>query len=163
MPGSRKHNLRETLILGLLSMIPYVSWAIYVNYSYGIDAIIQVSITQSALSFLLTVSLTQSIIYFYHIGSSISVKNTSHTPSSVLSSIPETITIPIVFPISLAVIGSSLFSNLIVVSTHYFAGTPNILITMLPGSILGLLYSVIYSLRLAGKLDRILNKFKKRY
>ncbi|PIP80235.1 MAG: hypothetical protein COW84_06375 [Gammaproteobacteria bacterium CG22_combo_CG10-13_8_21_14_all_40_8] len=123
-------------MLAILSIIPYVSWAIYVNYSYGLSTVIQVTITQSALSFFMTIFLTQIIIYFYHFQHSLPVK------------------------IILAVLGSSIFSNIVVYSTHYLAGTPAILMTMLPGAVFGLLYSIIYSFRLAGKLAHFLNRLK---
>ena len=136
MSKLNKYKIKETLMLGLLSVIPYVSWAIYINYSFGVDAIIQVSITQSALSFFLTIFLTQIVIYFYQFG-----KNFR-------------------FKLVLATFCSSLFSNLFVYSIHYLAGTPSIIMTMLPGSLFGFLYAFIYCFRLAGKLTSITNKFK---
>ncbi len=138
MSKLNKYKVKETLILGLLSVVPYVSWAIYINYSFGINTIIQVAITQSALSFFLTIFLTQIVIYFYQFGQTFPVK------------------------LALATLGSSLFSNLFVYATHYFAGTPAIIMTMLPGSILGFIYAFIYCFRLAGKLSPLINQFKSR-
>ena len=108
--------------MGVLAFVVYGSWAIFANWEYGIKKSLIAGLTQGLMSFLITTFMTFLMIWLLNRGSS--------RWMSFLYAVICTNTVTI--------------TSLVV--AHLIAGTPEILLTIMPSMIIGFVYIVSYSL-----------------
>jgi len=135
MLRSLKYSLTHSKILrGLLAaaagFIVYGGWAYYINFSHGSNAALKALFTQGGYSFTLTLITAFIMEWLFQ-----------------LSNKPVTRFCLTFFITSLMLYSTSW-------SINAWAGTPEILWTILPGAIIGTLYTLSYTLTLF-KLQRV--------
>lgn len=114
------------------AFLGYGAWAWFANMEHGDDMAFRAALTQGTYSFIITLILTGLMECLF----------------SRLSSWPEhSRFLGSTIPVCLVLYFSSY-------SVNYLAGTPNILLTILPGAILSTLYTFSY----IGALAKIENK-----
>lgn len=118
--ASRKAALFRSLGAGIAGFLVYGGWAYYVNADHGHDMGVMAGVTQGTYSFVLTMSTTYLmeflLITFRHMPG-------RRTATVVVTSV---ITFGTAFGI------------------HFLIGTPEILLTILPGFLIGTAYTVSY-------------------
>lgn len=116
--GAKSHT--RSLISALMGFIFYGGWAYFVHYDYGHTVAIKAFITQGLVSFTITLVLTQSMEILFK---SFTDPRLAYWCTSII--------------ISIVVILFSFSINAIV-------GTPEIIMTILPGSIISAIYTFSY-------------------
>ena len=129
MLKSLLHSLKYSKLLrGLLAAAAgftvYGGWAYYINHSHGSSAALKALFTQGSYSFTLTLIMAFIMEWLFQ-----------------LSSKPVTRFCLTFFITSLFLYSTSWGIN-------FWAGTPEILLTILPGAIIGTLYTLSYTLTL---------------
>ena len=125
---------RDSLWMGLMAGLAFVCWGLWVNWEYGPASRVQVALTQGILGLTATFFSAEIVVWL--------VRRFQNSPRPVLY----------------AGAASWVFIYAIVWAAHYFAGTPELLKTMLPGMITGVFFSfgyakrvVIFSMKLRSK------------
>ena len=129
------HLLRHSKKLrGLLAatagLLVYGSWAFFINYEHGTLAALKAGLTQGSYSFVLTLSMAFLMEWLFQL---------SEQPR-VQFSLTFFVTCLLLYSTSWGI--------------NALAGTPEIFLTILPGAILGTIYTLSYTLTLY-KLQRI--------
>jgi len=117
--GARSHT--RSFISALTGLIFYGGWAYFVHYDYGNIVALKAFCTQGLVSFTITLVLTQSMELLYRCFRSPKV---AYWFTAVI--------------ISVLVILFSMTINIIV-------GTPKVIMTILPGSIISTIYTFSYA------------------
>lgn len=111
-----EHKLLRPLLAGVIFGGLYASWAWFANLSDGVDAAQRATLVQYVVSFVIALIFTASVDHFHEI----SVSFAQH------------ILLVFLLPMSVLVI--------IVSSAHFFSGTPNVLLTILPSVSVAAIY-----------------------
>jgi len=114
---------RDSLGMGLLAMVAFTLWGLYVNWEYGPGSRIQVAVTQGLLGLTATFFSAEIVVWL--------VRIFKERPCPVL----------------LAGAASWVIIYTIVWLVHILAGTPEIFMTVLPGMITGVFFSFGYAKR----------------
>jgi hypothetical protein len=120
-PTSR--SLRS-LLAAATGFVFYGGWAYYINYSYSHQAALKALFTQGCYSFILTLIMTYTMERLFGLS--------EHTGVRFLLTFVVT---------SLLLYSTSWGINV-------WSGTPEILLTILPGAIIGTCYTLLYTLTL---------------
>ena len=120
-----EHTFVRLLVPPFIGFLFYGGWAFWVNYEAGQTLALKAAFTQGAYSFTITLVLALLIEWLF-------------------SRFKK-------WPFHLFFIGLITCSFLYVTSwsLNYFAGTPNILLTILPGAAVSTVYTIIYILGLS--------------
>ncbi|MDA7881237.1 hypothetical protein N9A94_02940 [Akkermansiaceae bacterium] len=116
---------RDSLWMGLLAMVAFMLWGLYVNWEYGLGSRIQVAMTQGLLGLTATYFSAEIVVWLVRI-----FRDKSH-PALFAGAASWTIIYAIVWLV------------------HFLAGTPEIFYTVLPGMITGIFFSFGYAKRVA--------------
>lgn len=119
--AEKKAGLLRSLLSATIGLIGYGAWAWYANSGYGEAAALKAAITQGSYSFSITLVLTLLMEYLYR-----------RSQSVLLTALP-----------------TSLMLYISSYTVNYLAGTPEILMTILPGAIISTIYAIAYSLGLS--------------
>jgi hypothetical protein len=127
-----EHALVRLLMPALIGFIFYGGWAFWANSEYGLTMAFKAAFIQGSYSFTITLVLALKIEWLF-----LRFKS---------------------WPAHLYLIGliSCSFLYLSSWSINYYAGTPNILLTILPGAAVSTVYTIIYIIGL-NKLEKIKN------
>lgn len=126
----RRSKALRSLLAATAGFIVYGGWAFFINYGYGLSAAFKAGATQGSYSFTLTLSLSFLMEWLFQ-----------------LSSQPR-------LQFSLAFITPCLLIYCTSWGVNVLTGTPEILLTILPGATISTLYTLSYTLTLF-KLQRI--------
>ena len=118
------------LLSAFVAFVGYGAWAFYANHAYIFSVSIKAALTQGSYSFVLTLSMT-SVMEFLH-----------QALGKVRSRLPLTILI------------TCLFLYITSWGINKLLRTPEILMTILPGMIIGTIYTFSYGLA----LEKLLKK-----
>ncbi len=121
----KKGSFVESLLMALGSAIFFIAWGLWVNWEHGFQSRVQVALTQAGVSFIATLGLSELL---RRIACNVSKGKFSW--------------------FKIGAIGWIIF-NTFVFLTHYFAGTPEMLKTMLPGMLTGSLFSFAYGFKVS--------------
>ena len=130
-PGSedvgneKRPGARESFFMALMASVFFISWGVYINWDFGMGAIIQVGATQGVISFVSTFLSSDALQRLYR-----TLKRFG---------LHGSITVPLGF----------LLINGMIFLAHYLAGTPRILPTMAPGLIVSVFFCSAYTYRLS--------------
>ena len=116
--------LLRSLLAGLAGFVGYGAWAWYANLDHGADIAMRSGVVQGGYSLALTFLMTLVTEYLY----------------SKLMNVAAGIIVTTVL------VSAILFSSAYTI--HMLVGTPEILMTIIPGFIIGTLYTYIYLLGL---------------
>ena len=114
-------QLRRTVIFSICAFLMYGGWAAFANLQHGLGKSLMAGLTQGSLSFVSTAILTTAMEMVF-----------SRMSAGVARFLAAG-----VGPITIAL--------LLMVGIHFFTGTPEIVTTMLPPTIVGYAYSLIYA------------------
>ena len=117
-------KIHRGLLAAAIGFIGYGSWGYYINFCHGNSAALKALVTQGSYSFTLTLIAAFIMEWLFQ-----------------LSSKPVTRFCLTFFITSLLLYSSSWGVNM-------WAGTPEILLTILPGAIIGTVYTLSYTLTL---------------
>lgn len=120
-------SLRKTLhslLPAVAGFLAYGGWAVYANWSYGTHSALKAGVTQGTFSFVLTLILNLFMLWLYRLG--------GPQPMRILSTV--LLTCLLIYSLSWGV--------------NYLAGTPEILMTVMPGWIFSTFYALGYTLSL---------------
>ncbi len=126
----RRSKALRSLLAATAGFIVYGGWAFFINYDYGLPAALKAGATQGSYSFTLTLSLSFLMEWLFQ-----------------LSRQPR-------LQFSLAFITPCLLIYCTSWGVNVLTGTPEILLTILPGATISTLYTLSYTLALF-KLQRI--------
>lgn len=116
---------QEALLLSFLATVPYSIWGMFINWDYGTNVVIKVAITQSVLSFTVTLTMTRLLQKLFSLF--------DHR----------------IIRFVCTWLGTVIIINTFVFSAHTLVGTPERLATMAPGIIAGFTYSLMYTIRMS--------------
>jgi hypothetical protein len=121
--GTRAGVLRG-LFAGLAALVFYGGWAFFVNYDYGVDMGIRAGLVQGGYSLCLTMtsSYLMELLWVW----------LGEKPYGVVMALAVTMLLLFVTAYGI----------------NYLAGTPEILLTIGPGFLIGSIYSLLYLLNL---------------
>ena len=119
------NGLTRSIVSGLFGFLAYGGWAFYVNYAHGLDAATKAAFTQGSYSFIVTLVMTLLMEYLFRLLSNPGLR------------------FCVTFFGTCAVLYSSSWG------VNVLAGTPEILMTILPGVVIGTVYTFVYTLSLA--------------
>ena len=111
--------LKRSLFAATASLIGYGGWAFFVNQSAGIEMGLRAAALQGGYSFLLTLS---AALVTEKLHQSLPARHSRWLTVAATS----------------AVVGAVAFG------IHYLNGTPHILVTILPGIVIGALFTTMY-------------------
>ncbi len=114
---------RDSLRLAFLAALGFILWGLWVNWEHGVGARFQVAFTQGAISLVSTYYSAELVVWMVR----------KFWKSK--------------FTVGFAGAASYLIIYAFVWAGHFIAGTPELLVTMLPGMITGLFFCVGYALR----------------
>ncbi len=117
-----KDKQQSKLVLSLCALFGYGSWAFYINYQSQADMALPSALIQATYAFVMTY-LGASLMAFFH---SYGKSKLGRVTYSVLAS------------------NAVLYSFIICI--HRLNKTPEILFTLLPGLLIGGVYSILYTL-----------------
>ena len=112
---------KRALTMALGAIVLWAPWAAWANHEHGWDAASKAAVTQSSLSFFITLFMTASI-------EAIAARDYSPWRQWLYS---------ITGPCAVVLFG--------LVAVHLLVGTPNWLLTIAPSIVIGLLYTSFYS------------------
>lgn len=101
----------------------FIAWGLWVNWEYGVGARIQVAITQGVVSFVSTLFSAELIVW---LGQRLKSSR---------------------FPVIKTGILSWIVFYTMIAAAHYFAGTPELFKTMMPGMVSGVFFCFGYAVR----------------
>jgi ABC-type antimicrobial peptide transport system permease subunit len=116
---------KDSLWMGLLAMVAFILWGLWVNWEYGLASRIQVAVTQGVVSLFSTVFSAELIVWLE--------RRFRHFKTGTV----------ITGAASWVVFYSMIWG------AHALAGTPELLATMLPGMIIGVFFCFGYAYRVA--------------
>ena len=127
--SSFENSLVRLLVPPFIGLLFYGAWAFWVNYDYGQALALKAAVTQGSYSFVITLVLALIVEWLF-----LGLKK---------------------WPFHLFFIGLITCCLLYLTSwsLNYFVGTPNILMTILPGAAVSTVYTIIYIVGL-NKLDK---------
>ena len=128
---------QRSALSGALGFVVYGGWAFWVNVGHSQAAGISAGLLQGSYSFFLTLCMTLVMEYLMF--------KFKRLPQRGL------LTVSIV----------SIITFLVAYSLHWLNGTPEILLTILPGFVIGLVYSIVYVMGLRA-LDETTGKVEAR-
>ncbi len=102
----------------------FIAWGVYANWQHGTHAIIQVAITQGAISFISTFLSAEWLRRLYYTFKRMDLSGAFTIPIGFVS------------------INGTIFG------AHHFAGTPEVLLTMLPGAAISIFFCSGLTVRL---------------
>ncbi|MDC0087940.1 hypothetical protein OAI07_00195 [Akkermansiaceae bacterium] len=120
-----KGSFIESLVMALGSAAFFIAWGLWVNWEHGFASRVQVACVQAAISFIATLGLAEVL--------------------RKVAMFVKDWRMPWLWT---GIIGW-LFMNSVVFSAHFFAGTPELLHTMIPGMITGAAFSFGYGRRVS--------------
>ncbi len=123
-------SLMRSFLSGIAGFIAYGGWAYYVNLDHDADLAMMIGLVQGSYSFVLTFVMTLTTESLY--------KRFKESKNQVL--------------FVMITVCAGLFTTPYVI--HMFIGTPEILMTILPGFVIGMIYTWVYVVGLK-KADRI--------
>lgn len=121
----RSGGLIRSVVSALLGFLAYGGWAFYVNYMHGLEAATKAAFTQGSYSFTVTLVMTLLMEYLFRL--------LSHPTLRFFATFFGTC----------AILYSTSWG------VNALAGTPEIFMTILPGIIIGTIYTFGYTLSLA--------------
>lgn len=124
----KNSGLTRSIVSGLFGFAAYGGWAFYANDTHGLDAAMKAAFTQGSYSFTVTLVMTLLIEYLFRL------------PSN------RTLRFCVTFFGTCAILYSSSWG------VNALAGTPEIFMTILPGIVIGTVYTFVYTLSL-GRLQ----------
>ncbi|MDA7506461.1 hypothetical protein N9932_00760 [bacterium] len=116
---------RDSLWMGLLAMVAFILWGLWVNWDYGLGSRIQVAVTQGVVSLVSTIFSAELIVWLEKRFQNLK------------------------WPIMATGTVSWLVFYSLIWAAHSLAGTPELLATMLPGMITGVFFCFGYAYRVA--------------
>lgn len=119
----------RSLLAGLAGFIGYGGWAWYANLDHGTDIAMRSGLVQGGYSLVLTFLMTFVTEYLYSIW--------QHLASAAVR--------------TTLLVSTILFCSAYTI--HLFVGTPEILMTITPGFIIGTIYTYVYVLGLSGSIS----------
>jgi len=111
--------MRRSLLAACAGLLGYGGWALFVNYSAGIEMALRAAAVQGGYSFALTLGMTLVIERLFH-------------------------GLPQKHAAWLTVVLSSIATWCVAFGIHTLNGTPNVIATILPGFIVGIIYTTLY-------------------
>ena len=114
----------RSLGAALAGFLAYGGWAFFVNQSHGQDMGLRAGLTQGSYSFLLTLTTTYLMEYLLMLFADLPGRRF----------VPIAVTVAITFATAYGI--------------NWIMGTPEILLTILPGFIIGAVYTVSYVMAL---------------
>lgn len=126
-------GLLRSIATGILGFIVYGSWAFYANFQHGLTSGVQAGIVQGTYSFALTLSTTMLMEFLWASFQSIKGQHV------------------------LTIAMTSLITFTTAYSINWIFDTPEILLTIFPGFLIGLLYTTFYvvSLERLNNISRV--------
>jgi len=118
-------SLTRSFISALTGLIFYGGWAYFVHYDYGFTIAIKAFFTQGLISFFITLVLTHFMELLFHRFKS---RRLGYWLTAIIASV---------------------LVVLISFTTNVIVGTPEVIMTILPGSLISTLYSFSYARLLA--------------
>lgn len=109
--------------MSLLAMAFFITWGLWVNWEYGLSSRIQVAMTQGVVSFASTLFSAELIVWL-----GMRFQKSKH-------------------PVLWTGAASWVVFYAIIFGVHFLTGTPELLITLLPGMITGIFFCFGYALR----------------
>lgn len=116
----RNSPLLRSTVAGLAGFFGYGGWAIFANYGHGMSIAVRSGLIQGTYSLILTFAMT--LVTEWLMG-----KLGRYPLGSILT---------------VVLISTVLFCTAFAI--HYLVGTPEILMTILPGFVIGLVYTSVY-------------------
>lgn len=116
---------QEALLLSFLATVPYSLWGMFINWDYGTLVVVKVAITQSVLSFTVTLTMTRLLQLLF--------SKFTHPKLRFVCTW----------------LGTVLIINTFVFTAHTVVGTPERLATMAPGIVAGFIYTLMYTIRMS--------------
>jgi len=120
-----RHKGLRALVSAIAGFLGYGGWAYYINSAHGADAAWQAALTQGSYSFVLTLVLSMMMEWLY--------ARLHHVRYACVY----------VIAISCAIVYSASWS------VNALRGTPEILLTILPGALASTVYSIAYVVGIA--------------
>lgn len=114
----------RSLLAGVAGFVAYGSWAVYANWAHGETIALRSGLVQGSYSFVLTWVMTLVTEWLFTALADVAYK----------------------VPLLMAIICTTLFATAYAI--NYAAGTPEILMTILPGFMIGSIYTLVYVLGL---------------
>ncbi|MGI9286647.1 MAG: hypothetical protein ACR2P1_14775 [Pseudomonadales bacterium] len=121
----KNSGLARSIVSGLFGFLAYGGWAFYANYAHGVDAATKAAFTQGSYSFTVTLVMTLLMESLFRLLSN------------------PALSFCTTFFVTCTILYSSSWG------INVLAGTPEILMTILPGIIIGTVYTFVYTLSLA--------------
>lgn len=126
MAEKQRHGLawdmaKRALTMALGAILLWAPWAAWANYEYGWEVASRAAITQSSLSFFITLFMTFSIE---------AIAARQYSPWRQWS---------------YSILGPCAVVLFLLVTVHLWAGTPNWLLTIAPSVLIGVVYTSAYS------------------
>lgn len=121
---SANNGVTRSIVSGLFGFAAYGGWAFYVNYAHGLDAAAKAAFTQGSYSFTVTLVMTLLMEYLFRLLANPMLRFCA------------------TFFGTCALLYSTSWG------VNVLAGTPEIFMTILPGIIIGTVYTFIYTLSL---------------
>lgn len=119
-----RSGLARSLVSGAIGFVGYGGWAFSANLAYGLEAAVKAALTQGSYSFALTLVITVLMEYLY----------------GLLAK--PLLRFCVTFFGTCTVLYSTSWG------VNFLAGTPEIFMTILPGMIIGTIYTLGYTLSL---------------
>jgi Kef-type K+ transport system membrane component KefB len=123
-PRGSRGSRKRALIVGCGAFLLFGGWALIANRAHPVSDMARAAAAQGSLSFVSTTFSVLLLEYLYRLG---------RTPGQKLV---------------LAAAGTPVIVLAIMTGVHALAGTPNIVITLLPSWISGTIFCVVYTLNL---------------
>ena len=120
----RQNKTARSLLAATAGFLVYGSWALFINYEYGFAASLKAGLTQGGYSFILTLGLSFMMEWLFQL---------SRQP---------------IRQFNLTFITTCLLIYATSWSINVLSGTPEILLTILPGAIASTLYTLSYTMAL---------------
>ncbi len=117
-------SLQRSLLAACAGLVGYGGWALFVNYPAGTEMALRAAAVQGFYSFVLTLSMTLVIEQLFH---GLAQKGLAQKHAAWLT-----------------VILASIATWSVAFGIHALNGTPKIVATILPGFIIGIIYTSVY-------------------
>jgi len=111
--------VKRSLLAACAGLVGYGSWALFINYSAGIEMALRAAALQGGYSFVLTLGMTLAI-------------------ERLFQGLPQK------HAVWLTIALSGIATWCVAFGIHTLNGTPNIIATILPGFIVGIIYASVY-------------------
>lgn len=118
--GSR----RRAIVVGIAAFLLFGGWALVANREHSTREMVRAALAQGCFSFISSTSSVLLLEYLYGLGRTLNQK------------------------LALGAVGTPCIILLAMTGGHVLAGTPNVVMTLLPSWISGAIFCVIYTLNL---------------